>query len=172
MINASIGGALIKGFDTNPLDKTMQDYAKTVLDKEKLLNLLKPSTTNQKTVLANIKNDYQILKNVIIKLEKGIEILEKNKNKDINSFGELSQLTAIFQEITQKYMLKTRIIKIILFKEFIELDYIAREYQDIDTIETAKLYLDAYNNYFQKGLEKSNIVLKFLKNIQEKMENK
>ena len=172
LINASIGGALIKGFDTNPLDKTMQDYAKTVLDKEKLLNLLKPSTTNQKTVLANIKNDYQILKNVIIKLEKGIEILEKNKNKDINSFGELSQLTAIFQEITQKYMLKTRIIKIILFKEFIELDYIAREYQDIDTIETAKLYLDAYNNYFQKGLEKSNIVLKFLKNIQEKMENK
>ena len=171
LINSSIGGALIKDFDTIPLENAIQEYAKNTLDKEKIIKSIKQSTTNPNTVCANVKSDYQILKNVIKKLQKGVEILEDTNNQDAVVLKKLQILTSAFQEITQQYMQKTRIIKIILFKEFIELDYIAREYNDIESIEIINMYLDAYNNYFRNGLKKSNIVSDILKTTLEAMNN-
>lgn len=171
LINSSIGGALIKGFDTISLEKAIEEHAKDVLDKEQIFKLIKQSTTNKKAVYSNIKSDYQILKNVITKLNKGIEILGKTDNKDSTAiFKILSDLTSIFQEITNQYMIKTRLIKIILFKEFIELDYLAREYKDIESIEIAQQYFDSYNNYFKNGLKKANTVAEALKITLEAME--
>lgn len=170
LINSSIGGALIRGFDTLPLEKAINEHAKNVLNKEQILKRIKSSNNNKKAIYANIKSDYQILKNVITKLNKGIEILEKTNNQDLSIFNKLSELTPIFQEITNKYMLKTRLIKIILFKEFIELDYLARINESPDSIDAAQQYLESYNNYFKNGLHKSNIVAESLKNTLEAME--
>ena len=80
LINSSLGGALISGFDLLSLEDAYEKYAPTSIDKQNISGLLNDeSTCDIEIVLKNLKQDYKKLAETKPLFEEGYEISTKLK---------------------------------------------------------------------------------------------
>ena len=178
LLNASCGGALIKGFNTISLDEIFEKYEFSSLDKFSLIdNANFDKSTDIKLIYTNLKKDFSCLKSVISKLSKGAEISQElEKELSLHSVvtskaAEISkQLSVLYADTINNYFLKNRLIKMVLFKEFLEMDYLMREYKKVLDYDTAKMYSVAYVEYFKTGEKKANDVASIIELSLKEME--
>lgn len=170
LLNSSLGGALINGFDTISLETAIHKYAHDKLDKAHLLECAKFNCSYDKNVvLSNIKKNKSLIVDLVAKLEKGCALalrLEELLRHSCEYTPEISsvikKLSTLFIDITSNLMLKNRLVRIVVFSEYMELDYLTRLYDEEISLDVVKDFSIAYCNYFTKGLEKAEFVLEEL----------
>ena len=179
LINSSVGGALIDGFETLSLDKACEAYASSPLDKDSLFEIMdnKKTNANVYSVLKNLKEDYKVYSHVYKIFKDGIEAckslqeeLEKNDAYTDSVKKLLDRLSKIYTKITNQYMQKYRIIKMITLEHYSELSYLTRENNFISTLDDAKKYAQAYYQYFLQGESKFLEIGQFLNDSIENLE--
>ncbi len=180
LFNASLGGALIKGFEILPLNEIFQTIDVNV-DKSALMSDFYAKKTDAGydllKVRKNLKKDFEVLKKVLVIAEPALEkvkkfkkTLETNPGFDSDKSKMLDSLSSIFSKIVNDYMLKNRIIKMLTAEEYSEIIYLKREYPKILDREVLNLFVEAYFKYFYDCTVKINRTLDSLSNTLEELE--
>lgn len=178
LINSSLGGALIKGFETAPLDEVCEKFANKPIDKESLFSLLgTKNSIDNKIVIKNLRKDTLILKEVLPLLKEGCTLSSKlNKILETNPVFSsavrkyLDNLSRVYITISNKYMLKYRVVKMLVAAFHCELSFLSREKNVIDSLEWAQKYSKTYTNYFSKGLSRIETTISLLEEAVKHME--
>lgn len=178
LINSSLGGALISGFDLLSLEDACEKYAPTSIDKQNISGLLNDeSTCDIEIVLKNLKQDYKKLAETKPLFEEGYEISTKLKELVDNgrdyspkSDSPLNKLGALYSIITNRYMLKSRVVKILHAYSYCNLSYLIRENNIIDNTEQFHVFSNAYYDYFYRGLCKTNQAIRLLQEVIDNLE--
>lgn len=178
LINSSLGGALIDGFETSPLDKVCEKYANKPINKEKLISSLRTKESfDSKVVIKNLKKDLAVFKEIHPLLREGAsvstnikEILEKNPVFSNSVRKNLDNLSDIYIAISNKYMFKYRIVKMLVADVHCELSCLSREKNVIDSLEWAQKYTKTYADYFSKGLNRIETTTSLLEEAVKNME--
>lgn len=180
LFNASLGGALIKGFDVLSLNEIFQTIDINA-DKSALMSDFYSKKTNAGydllKVKKNLKKDFEVLKNVLAisepaleKVKKLKEILESNPGLDSDKSKMIDSLSVSFSKIVNDYMLKNRIIKMHTANDYSEIVYLKREYPKILDSEVLNLFVDAYLKYFYYCTTRINRTIKSLNITLEELE--
>lgn len=180
LFNASLGGALIKGFDVLSLNEIFQTIDINA-DKSAFMSDFYAKKTNAVydllKVKKNLKKDFVVLKKVLAiaepaleKVKKLKETLESNPDLDSDKSKMLDSLSALFYKIVNDYMLKNRIVKIHTANEYSEITYLKKEYPEILDNEVFNLFVDAYYDYFYYCIVRINKTIESLVNTLEELE--
>lgn len=180
LINASLGGADINGFEVKSLDDAMKPYSSAICDKTHLVESIKNDKSfDTSVVLKSLKEDLKIVDTVINLIEPSLTIADKLEAdiKDSNNTGskiydKLNKLANTYVKITNQYMLKYRVIKMIAVQNYNEVSYLSREYPEIINFSIAAKFARAYINYMRRVLELSKITSESLKKTILELENK
>ncbi len=138
LINSSIGGAFIDGFDHIPLDIAMKPYGNNIIDVENqvLKDLDLSSTVNKEKFYKNLKADLELLKKILseyIESKKYFEIYKKeiNRAKYFNDKAiiNLRKFVKIYKEIIEKNS-KDLIILLSILKPTNKLNKMIRNMSD------------------------------------------
>lgn len=173
LVNSSLGGALIKGFELMPLENAFELCAPVPLNKKDvLLNSFDyKESYNLNKVKQNLNKDLLLLRKTNALISPAKPLVEALKNEIENktyitpkAASLLEKLNWLYSEITNKYMLKNRIIKMIAVKEYNLLSYLTREHPEIGDYDTAFKYLEAYACYFRTVSLKLDRTVEFLNN--------
>ncbi len=180
LFNASLGGALIKGFDVLSLNEIFQTIDINA-DKSALMSGFYAKKTNAGydllKVKKNLKKDFDILKKVFAiaepaleKVKKLKETLESNPGLDSDKSKMLDNIYTLFSKIVNDYMLKNRIITMLTADTYSEIAFLKREYPKIENIDVFKLFVDAYYDYFYYSITRINKTIESLDDTLEELE--
>lgn len=177
LINSSIGGALIEGFETITLAQACEKFAQTPLNKRELFGFSNVKCDfNKEIIIKNLENDLYSLKkiqkyfangiDIIVKTEKIIEGTQHCTHKITDLLGKAAN---IYVEITNKYTNNNRLLKIIAMKEHSEIVYLMKEAPENMGIEEAKNLFNLLKDYFVNVPIKVNETIKLLEHAIEGM---
>ena len=167
LINSSIGGALIRGFDTVALEDAFAKYANKVLDKEKILDSVAyKNTFNKKKVYKNLKNDFEVVNKLLPLLNKALNLSNKfdeqlAKSDDLSStiVDIHKNLISLFLEISNKYFFANRVCRIILFRLYMELDFLIRDTKGFElTLSFVKEFNDMSLDYYKDAILRAEYI--------------
>ena len=179
LINTSIGGADIKGFELLPLEQAAEKLGLCTLDKKAIIGENKlPSSFDISKCISSVSDDINILKHVQQELEKG-SVIAQNLAKELSrtkgyyekAMTLMQRCTNIYADLVNNVMLKHRIYKIISVEEYFELSYLMREYSENTDYKAALEFSAAYNAYFKNVYEKTVKTTALLVRYLEKMKN-
>ncbi len=172
LINSSIGGAKIDGFNLMPLNEAITKYAHNVLDKTKIIepDSFQVQVDNSK-IIENLKFERDLLISIKPKLEKGVS-LSKNLNNEIErvkiytskASSLAHKLIEIYSYLTKQVMLKHRIYKMIALTEYSEINYLMSLNKKIKDYNEAKEFLNIFQTYFNKVYNKNEQIITMLNN--------
>lgn len=163
LINSSVGGAKIEGFELFDIEDAILKYAQNPIDKKNYL-----STENFKQdidldfVISSIKKDIDDINTVLPMLQKGGFYVRELKN-EVQRSKTLSQKVVLhlkkciaqYAEITNNYANKSRILRMIALKHHTGINYLMKEYlQGVDE-SNINSYFDALNSYFSEVLTRA-----------------
>lgn len=156
LINSSLGGALLEGFETISLSETFEKYAPVSLNKNNLLNSTSFETQfDSERVVKNINKDINELKTLLPLIQTGLPVVDKLKNKialtkkytpEISML--LSKAADIYVNVTNNYTNNNRLLKVIAMKEHNELSFIMKDAKEKPDFEDAKKLYELLNAYF------------------------
>lgn len=170
LINSSVGGALIDGFDVIPLEEVFTGFASSAFDKKSLIDSIKfEPKVSPKTVITNLKDDIKVLNETLRKLEKGALIasnfkkeLDRSRFYTSKAADMAVKLSVIYADLTNNYMLKNRAVKIALLTEYSNVNYLNKEHGAISDYSDACEYSDAYNSYFKNNIININATIYYI----------
>ena len=170
LINSSLGGAKLDGFNLLPLEKAIDEYAGDILDKRSIVD---PSSFNTsvdyRKIVDNFKRERELLKSVLPDLNKGLSLVQ-NLNKELDrtriysskASSIASKIIGIYSHLTNDIMVKHRIYKMIALAQYSEISYLMRLDKNISSYNEAKEYFDAYFTYFRNVSLKVEKIISFL----------
>ena len=176
LVNSSLGGAMIKGYELLPMDEAIAKYAQNYLNKEQLFSVFEKSITNDITFTVNsLNNDKNYLKSLLADFEKGISLVEK-LNKELNRYKFYSEnaqklldkLSDLYVIITNKHSNTSNLFGMISLKERCEIDFLMKEFNGNMDHKTAQVFAKAFNEYFSNIKSKLLYVIDKIENITEK----
>lgn len=179
LVNSSLGGALIKGFEILSLEKAFALCAPIALNKKDiLLNSFEyKESYNLNKVKQNLNKDLLLLNKTNVLICSASPLIDELNNEFKNktyltpkAARLLEKLNGLYSEITNKYMIKNRIIKMIAVKEYNLLSYLAKEHPEICDYDVAFEYLEAYACYFRTVSLKLDRTVEFLDNAIKELE--
>ena len=170
LVNASVGGAMIDGFEVLPLDKAINKYAKNELDKAALTNTDKfANSFDYSVIITNLSKELNILKSIIPELSKGLNLVQSLQKELRNSriytskARSLSErIISIYLHITNDFMLKNNAVKMLALEQYNEINFLMRQRKSIDSLESAQNYIELYHTYFSVVLLKTHTAVWFL----------
>ncbi len=169
LINASVGGALIKGFETLPLNEAVKKYIPQ--DFDKIPALEKFYTTNTKNfdlskVKKNLAKDIAVMKKVldiVLPAKKEFESVlpkENTQTADEPAIKKcVEKYAGVFANIANNYMHKYRIIKMITAKEYSDIAYLLRENPQARDFDIIFKLAKAYYNYFHYTAWRLDVII-------------
>ena len=160
LINSSIGGALIDGFETMALDRAMEHFASSVINKDKLLeNLSFESTFDFSVIVRNLQNDIEDIKKIIPMFKDGQKLVKNMSNfiKRRNFMGNdmlasLKKAADLYVYITNFYTNNSRLLKMLIMKENFQINYYMKETNGKLNNEIVNNFYSLFYEYFNKGL--------------------
>lgn len=169
-LNSSIGGALIKGFETIPLEQAIELYANKKLDKANLVDTVDYKCSfNTSTVFSNLKKDYSFTKNLLSKLEKALDTvkslkIELSKINTVNSTS-LTLYKKLFQfylDLKNNCISKSRMGRIIVFRLYMELEYLVRTQENYANISYLMDFADTAETWIVDAQNRIDYILEHL----------
>lgn len=159
LINASLGGAKIDGFDTMCLKDAFENFAPELLDKTYVFeNINTLSDCDLKYALKNIKNELALIERIEPLYSKGCEFLQSLK-KEMDSrksysqqASKLLQKTAeLYVDLTNKYTNVSKLLRMITLKEHSEIAFLMKQNQVGSNLkfEDAEIFCNAFLRYFE-----------------------
>ena len=181
LINSSIGGALIQGFDTMPLDEAINKYVSVDFNKsaamDNFYNIKNLGHYDLNKVRKNIIKDIEVINTVLkiaepacVSAEKLLSVYEKECPDISVAQKMLDKLAAVYAHIINDYLLKYRIIKMLTVKEYNEVAYLTREHPVFDDLAVIKELAQAYYGYFRSCVLNLRTALKELENVLKELE--
>ena len=172
LINSSIGGAQIDGFEVKTLEKAITENANKALDKKELFKAFESRThTNTEYIIQSLNTDKEYLKNLYQYFNKGIIYTEKLKKEltIIKAYTQkaeelVTKLSNLYVLVTNNYSNKSNFFGMISMKERCEIDYLMKEFDGQMTLEKAIEFSEAFSNYFVNIKRKMNFVIRELDN--------
>lgn len=170
LINSSIGGALIEGFEVIPLETAINKFAPAVFDKKALIDSVKfqPKIQLEK-IIFNLKDDIKVLNEALLKLQKGTVIaanlkkeLDRSRIYTSKAIDMTIKLSAIYTDLTNNYMLKNRAVKISMLTQYSNVNYLNKEHTSISDYSVACEYACAYLDYFNNNIININATIYFI----------
>lgn len=161
LINSSVGGADIEGFDVLDFESAILKYAKETLNKKQYLeDRAFESNIDLVHATKSIKKDIDDISTILPMLKKGGLLVRDLKNElqrsrtlSHKAVDLLKKCTAQYADITNNYTNKSRLLKMIALKYHTELNFLMKEYlQDVNN-ENIKEYFDAFKAYFTEVLK-------------------
>lgn len=157
LINSSLGGAQIDGFENMPLELALNSFAVENLDKSILKNSdFKPSF-NIKEIILRLHEEIDAISEVYPLFIKGKEYVDKIKQELANrntltedALKNLKKASTLYVDIANKYIVKNKLLKMAAMKEHCELSYLMKQNDfgsDLD-FEAASMFLSAFDNYY------------------------
>lgn len=149
LINSSMIGAQIDGFNNIPLEQALEDVpivAKIELstsfkhDVAKILANLQSDEND----LQNILNEFSKAKDYILKYEREFQ-RRKTVTPEANKF--FKQLLGLYDKINLGYQSKSPLYQAIAFNDDIEIQYVIKETEHVD-MERIKLVFSLLKNYY------------------------
>lgn len=142
LINTSMLGAQIDGFENLPLEKAIENGA--IFDK---IEFSKGFKYDKGLIIANLNKEKILLENVLAEFEKGKEYLRKI-DRELQSRRIMTDnaqkyyvaLTQVYNEITDKYFDKNQLYKIISAGENMEIQHYIETTQKSGGVELNRLY--------------------------------
>ena len=182
LVNASIGGALIKGFETMPLDETMKKYVSQNFDKtsalEKFYCIKNSACFDIGKVKRNIAKDIDVIKKALKIAQPAAEtanrlltVYQTEEKHTIKSQKLLDELTEAYVKIVNEYMLKHRIIKMLTVKEYSDIAYLKREKSQSQDYSSLNELAHAYYSYFNSCVLNLNNTITILEQVIKELEN-
>lgn len=158
LLNASVGGAKIEGFEVVSLENVFNQYASAAIDKESLFKkFANQRSFNISVVRSSLAEDLEVVNTLLKLIEPMISVadgLEKEIEgcKTLNSkiYKSLEKLSNLYVKITNNYMLKYRIIKMIAVLNYNAIAYLSREYPEINDYSVAVRFANAYIHYVRR----------------------
>lgn len=181
LVNSSVGGALIQGFDTLPLEDAIKKYVSPSFDRNTAMkafyNTTQTSGFDINKVKKNISQDIKVMKKLF-----NIMLPARDELKKVLLTNEAELTEKILKNITEKYaklyadavncyMLKHRIIKMLMVKEYNVVAYIMRENPVLNDFTTLKQLAFAYYDYFRYGVWRLNVTINSLEDTLNELEN-
>ncbi len=180
LINSSIGGAKLEGFETTPLETVLASLPE-LADKSALIDSLKSeSSFDIETVVKSLKEDVFAIEKVKPLFEKGIQRVKHTLNYyrragngvDSNVIDALSKAVDVYVEITNEHTNPNRLLKTIVFKENSILSHFLRESSSNLNDDAARYLYQYLYDYFHIGLDKSAKICEDLKLTIKKLEER
>ena len=182
LVNASIGGALINGFETLPLEFAVSKYVQPEFNKKDVLNSFYNAKDTHgfdiSKVKKNIAADIRVMKSVFeIALSardnlKKVLLVEDESKLDLKTLDKIIQNAAgVYANIVNNYMLKYRIIKMLMVKEYNIIAYLTRENPVLTDYEVTKQLAFAYYDYFRYCVWRLDATIKSLDETLNELEN-
>lgn len=176
LINSSLGGALLEGFETISLSETFEKHAPVPLDKKDLLSLTGSKTIfDSEIVVKNINKDIDELKSLLPLVQKGLPIVNKLKNRITVSkkytpeIAELlSKAADIYVKVTNNYTNHSRLLKVIAMKEHNELSFVMKDAKEkLDFEDAKKLFALLYVYFVNLSGQISETITALDKTVEE-----
>ena len=178
LINSSLGGANIDGFELLPLEKAVVKYANEPFNKANIIDSSAFKTAfDYELILENLTKERDLLESLLPEIDKGFSFAQNFKKElarakiysdKASSF--VPKLVKIYTHLTNDIMLKHRIFKMVSLKEYSEINYLMRLGKDIVSYNDAKEFLDAFYAYFSAVSVKIKNVISILDSEITKLE--
>lgn len=162
LINSSIGGALIQGFKTQPLERTLSKYSTNILDKKQLFDGLNKETSFDKgLIIENLKDDIMALNEVKTLFEKGKNIVKsmscsvkRNSLLGHDMLVAVKKAADLYVNITNNFANKNRLLKMLVLKENYELGYFMKESDGKMSENVMKTFYSLFEDYYKNGFDR------------------
>ncbi|MBS4759099.1 MAG: motility associated factor glycosyltransferase family protein [Clostridium sp.] len=162
LINCSIGGALIHGFETQTLEQTLSKYSTNILDKKQLFDGLKKETSfDKELIIKNLKDDILALNEVKTLFEKGKNIVKsmscsvkRNCLLGHDMLSSVKKAADLYVNITNNFTNKNRLLKMLVLKENYELGYFMKESDGEMSENVMKSFYSLFDDYYKSGLDR------------------
>ena len=170
LINSSIGGAKLDGFNLLPLKEAIEKYAGNIIDKSSLVDSSSfEISVDYRKIVDNFKRERELLKSVLPDLNKGLSLVQ-NLNKELDrariysskASSIASKIIEIYLHLTNDIMTKHRIYKMIALAQYSEISYLMRLDKNISSYNDAKEYFDAFFTYFRNVSLKVEKIISFI----------
>ena len=179
LINSSIGGALINGFATMPLNDAIEKYAPKVLDKTGIIDAVEYKNTFDKNkILACLKHDYDFINGMVDNLNKAFDVVVKIKKCLQTTKLVTPQILELYKKLCMFYydlqtncIQKSRIGRIIVFKLYMELDYLIRTQEKSVTLTHLNEFVHVCDDCISNALKRIDYVKEYLSASISEMEN-
>jgi len=170
LINSSVGGAMIEGFDVYPLDEVFTKFANKKLDKSNIVDSVDyKNTFDKSTVCKNLKKDYETLAKLSPLLTRIFELSKRLKKelvraKIVSSPAlELNKkIIALFSEITKDYFFSSRIGRVCTFRMYIEIEYLLRVQLDSISYKDMVELVDTCVECFEDAIKRLDYIFEYL----------
>lgn len=160
LINTSMVGAQIDGFENIPLEKALENA--TNIEK---LELSESYKYDKKKILENLDKDQEILKNILQEFSKTPKYIykyerevKKAKTITFEANKYFKNLLSLYDKITVENYNSNPLYQILSFNEHIEVDYALKETQEV-TIDRIQLVYSLLKPYFEEIEKKALTVI-------------
>lgn len=160
LINTSMLGAQIDGFENIPIEKALED--ENIIEKPDLVNNFK---YDKDKILNNLEKDENILKEVISNFAKAKEYIfkydrELQRRKVITNEANkyFKNLLSLYERITDAYYNTNIMYQMLAFNEHIEIQYVIKGTEKVDT-DRIKLVYSLLKIYYAEVEKKVNSII-------------
>lgn len=157
LINASVGGAMIQGFENMSLTDALEKYATCKIDQNELNDLFQSKGAfDVDNIVSNLRQEIQYINKVLPLLKDGQELskvfskeLACRKAYSIAAEKMLDRLSDLYVDITNSYMCKSKLLGMAFMKERSEIAYLMNELDGDVTYGDAMAFSDIFVKYFK-----------------------
>lgn len=159
LINSSLGGAMINGFEIMGLDVALEKYATASIDKESVFeNKNFSSDVDFEKAIEKLQSELNSINRIAPMFLKGCEYV-KNLNKELELHKKytgsaakyLQKAADLYVELTNKYTNHSKLLRMITLKEHSEIAFLMKINQMGSNLgfEDSKVFANAFCEYFE-----------------------
>ncbi len=166
LINSSIGGAQIDGFELMDIEDACLKYASLPLQKKELFNAVDfDSHFDIPNIISSINKDIDSLTDIFPLIDKGTKLVEQLKKElarckgvSDSAAGLLKKMSSLYVDITNNYTNKTRMLRMLALKNHSKLSFLMKEYKGQMNDKIFADFFDAFNAYYSDLAKYSRIL--------------
>lgn len=167
LVNSSSGGAMIDGFDNMPLADALNAFASNNIDKSELFSAFKSDeNVDLGPIIDSLKVEVNYVSRILPMLDEGIALAnsfkkELNRAKIFTDNADkiLTKMTNLYVQITNDYMIHSKMLGMVFMKERSELAYLMNEYDGIFDKDMLRAFSETFYSYFNNTRAKFDVVV-------------